>query len=52
MGTLVQSGKTTEFKDGMMKEVLIQGREILLARIGDNYYATDNRCPHMRGILL
>ena len=27
------------------------GREILLARVGDNYYATDNRCPHMKGDL-
>ena len=51
MGTLVQAGRTSEFKDGMMKDVLIQGHEILLARIGDNYYATDNRCPHMRGRL-
>ena len=51
MGTLVQASKTTEFKDGMMKDILIQGREILLARIGNNYYATDNRCPHMRGRL-
>ena len=51
MGTLVQASKTTEFKDGMMKDVLIKGREILLTRIGNNYYATDNRCPHMRGRL-
>ena len=51
MGTLIKVGKTTELKDGMMKDVLVQRREILLARIGDNYYATDNRCPHMRGRL-
>jgi len=30
-----------------MKEVIIEGREILLARVGDRYYAADNRCPHM-----
>jgi len=51
MGTLIQAGKAAEFKDGMMKKVLIQGHEVLLARIGDDYYATDNRCPHMRGRL-
>ena len=51
MGTLSEAGKTTELKDGMMKDVLVQHHEILLARIGDSYYATDNRCPHMRGRL-
>lgn len=30
-----------------MKEVVAQGRKILLARIGDRYYAAANRCPHM-----
>ena len=37
--------------NGIMKEILAQGREILLARVGDNYYAVDNRCPHMNGEL-
>ncbi|HXZ95075.1 MAG TPA: Rieske 2Fe-2S domain-containing protein, partial [Dehalococcoidia bacterium] len=26
-------------------------REILLARVGDTFYAADNRCPHMGGSL-
>ena len=34
-----------------MKQVLVQGREVLLARVGESYYATDNRCPHMGGKL-
>jgi len=44
-------GKTSELQDGTMKEVLAQGREILLARVGNKYYAADNRCPHMGGNL-
>ena len=36
---------------GSMKEVLVGGREILLVRFGETYYATDNRCSHMGGKL-
>ena len=47
MGDLVQVGETGELADGTMKSVLVKGREILLARVADEYYAADNRCPHM-----
>ena len=36
---------------GEMKEVLLQGQEILLVRTGEGYYAVANRCPHMGGRL-
>ena len=29
----------------------MEGHEILIARVEDNYYATDNRCTHMGGKL-
>jgi len=51
MANFVPVGKTGELEDGAMKEVLAQGREILVARVGNKYYATDNRCPHMGGKL-
>ena len=51
MGNLIQVGTAGELVDGSMKEVTAQGREILLARVGDRYYAADNRCPHMGGKL-
>ena len=51
MSSLVEAGKTSELQEGAMKQVLVQGREVLLARVGDSYYATDNRCPHMGGKL-
>jgi 3-phenylpropionate/trans-cinnamate dioxygenase ferredoxin subunit len=51
MGNLIQVGTVGELVNGNMKEVMAQGREILLARVGDNYYAADNRCPHMGGKL-
>ncbi len=51
MSNLMEVGKTGELADGTMKQVSVQGREILLARVGNSYYATDNRCPHMGGKL-
>ena len=51
MRNWVELGKTGELADGAMKEAVIEGREILLARVGDSYYAADNRCPHLGGRL-
>jgi 3-phenylpropionate/trans-cinnamate dioxygenase ferredoxin subunit len=51
MGTFVEAGKAVEFKDGMMKEAIVQGKEILLARVKDKYYAASGRCPHFGGNL-
>ena len=51
MGNFFPVAKTGEMADGAMKEVTAQGRNILLARVGDRYYAADGRCPHMGGIL-
>ena len=51
MSSFVEVGKTGEIEDGKMKEVVIQGNRILLARAGDRYYAADSRCPHLGGKL-
>jgi len=51
MSNFVEAGKVGDLKDGAMKEVLVQGREILLARVGNKYYAADGRCPHLGGRL-
>jgi 3-phenylpropionate/trans-cinnamate dioxygenase ferredoxin subunit len=51
MGDLVQVGEISELSDGTMKSVLVKGREIMLARVAGEYYAADNRCPHMGGKL-
>jgi 3-phenylpropionate/trans-cinnamate dioxygenase ferredoxin subunit len=44
---LVEIGDSSDLAEGNMKEVVVRGRKMLLARIGDSYYAADNRCPHM-----
>jgi 3-phenylpropionate/trans-cinnamate dioxygenase ferredoxin subunit len=51
MGKFIKAGNTGELKDGSKKKVTIEGQEILLARVGNNYYAIGNRCAHMGGDL-
>jgi 3-phenylpropionate/trans-cinnamate dioxygenase ferredoxin subunit len=51
MSRLIEVAKTEELKSGAMKKLTVEGQEILLARVGDKYYATENQCPHMKGDL-
>lgn len=44
-------GKVGELEDRAMKAVSAPEGEFLVARVGNNYYAADNRCPHMKGRL-
>jgi 3-phenylpropionate/trans-cinnamate dioxygenase ferredoxin subunit len=43
----VEVGKVTELQDGAMKEFSIGGINLLVARAGENFYAAENRCPHL-----
>lgn len=47
----VSIGEVSQLPDGAMREVMVNGRAILLARAGDTFYAADSRCPHMGGKL-
>jgi 3-phenylpropionate/trans-cinnamate dioxygenase ferredoxin subunit len=51
MGTFVKAASTGEFEGINKKKVSVQGQEIMLAKVGGNYYATANACPHMKGDL-
>ncbi|MFU8796423.1 MAG: Rieske (2Fe-2S) protein [Dehalococcoidia bacterium] len=51
MAEFTKVAKTDELNSGMMKSVMAGGREILIARVEDRYYAAYNRCPHMHGDL-
>jgi 3-phenylpropionate/trans-cinnamate dioxygenase ferredoxin subunit len=51
MSEFIEVAKVEQLKSGTMKKVFADGHEILLARVGDRYYATDNQCPHMKGDL-
>ena len=51
MGKFVRVGTASEFKDGSKKKVTVEGQEIMVARVGINYYAVADRCAHMGGDL-
>ena len=51
MSQFVPVFKIGELGDGTMEAVNVEGREILIAKLGDKYYAADNHCPHMGGKL-
>jgi 3-phenylpropionate/trans-cinnamate dioxygenase ferredoxin subunit len=48
---LIQIGTTGELRSGEMKEVSTGGHEYLFARVGEAYYVTAGRCPHLGGHL-
>ena len=51
MRKYMNAGSNGEFSDGIKKKVTIEGQEIMLARVGNDYYAVGNRCPHLGGDL-
>ena len=51
MSEYTEVAKIEELKSGTIKMVMAEGCEILIARVRDRYFATDNRCPHMKGDL-
>lgn len=51
MADYIKVGAASELTPGTMKEVTVENVQVLLARIGDKFYATQGRCPHMGGIL-
>ena len=51
MSDFTEVARIEELKGGTMKAVNVAGRQILLARVGDEYYAVDSLCTHMKGNL-
>jgi 3-phenylpropionate/trans-cinnamate dioxygenase ferredoxin subunit len=51
MSEFTEVARIEEVKSGTMKVVSVREHEILLTRVGDKYYAADNRCPHRKGDL-
>jgi 3-phenylpropionate/trans-cinnamate dioxygenase ferredoxin subunit len=49
--SFVEILKKDAINDGELKMVEINDHEFLIARVEDNYYVSDNRCPHMGGNL-
>jgi 3-phenylpropionate/trans-cinnamate dioxygenase ferredoxin subunit len=51
MAEFVEVPGGSELKSGQMKMFKLDNREILLARVNDDFYAVANHCPHMGGRL-
>ena len=51
MSDFVEIATKDELTDDSMKMATVEGHEILLAQVENNYYCADNRCPHMGGNL-
>jgi 3-phenylpropionate/trans-cinnamate dioxygenase ferredoxin subunit len=47
----VRAAKTCEIPNGGMAGVTVQGEEVLIARVGGQYYAIHNKCSHQGGAL-
>lgn len=39
------------FDDGTMRQVAVDGHELLVARVGEEFFIADARCPHLHGHL-
>jgi 3-phenylpropionate/trans-cinnamate dioxygenase ferredoxin component len=48
---MLKSLALVSMEDGSLKEINIDGQEIVLAKINGQYYAAQNRCPHLGGQL-
>ncbi|MFZ0511311.1 MAG: Rieske 2Fe-2S domain-containing protein [Candidatus Nitrosopolaris sp.] len=46
-----EDAKVNEIPDGKMKHVEVDGKELLIASVGDKFYAISDRCGHMNAIL-
>lgn len=51
MSKLIDAAAAADLADGAMIAVTLDGQELLIARVGDEYFAADERCPHMGGHL-
>jgi nitrite reductase/ring-hydroxylating ferredoxin subunit len=47
----VEVAKVNEIPDGKMKHVEVDGKEVLIANVGDKFYAISDRCGHMNALL-
>jgi 3-phenylpropionate/trans-cinnamate dioxygenase ferredoxin subunit len=51
MSTKRVVGKTADFPEGKLNKVVVDQQEVLLVQLGGKFYATADRCPHMKGDL-
>ena len=48
MGRDVRIGALSDFADGELAPVEVEGTSVIVARIGDDVHVAVNKCPHLR----
>ncbi|NTU70601.1 MAG: Rieske 2Fe-2S domain-containing protein [Coriobacteriia bacterium] len=51
MSEFLEVGNVSEFDEGEMRQLAVDGHELLVARVGGEYYVSDARCPHLHAHL-
>jgi nitrite reductase/ring-hydroxylating ferredoxin subunit len=47
----IEVAKVNEIPSGQMKHAEVNGKEVLIANVGGNFYAMSDRCGHMNALL-
>jgi len=47
----IELAKVSDIKEGTMKNIQVENRDILLANVDGTFYAMDDRCGHMNALL-
>ncbi len=50
--SFVKAANIKDFRLEEMKMVTVANKDILIAKIDNNFYAVNNKCPHMGGSLV
>jgi 3-phenylpropionate/trans-cinnamate dioxygenase ferredoxin subunit len=51
MSDFIDVASAEDVADGTMVRVELDGHELLVARVGSDYFVADGRCPHLGGRL-
>ncbi len=52
MSEYLEIASVVEFEDGQMRQVAVDGHELLIARAGERFFVADARCPHLHAHLV
>ncbi len=51
MSDYIEVASVLELSDGDMRQIDVDGHELLIARAGEEFFVADARCPHLHGHL-
>lgn len=51
MSDFVEAAGVAGLKDSAVRKATVNGKELLFAKAGNEYFCTDARCPHLGGDL-